>query len=84
MSEQLNGKRKWAFIFFQNLVAQALLKRKYFDNMEDGRKFAEDLDMSFDALYSEIPRTEWPRLIGRDCVDYLKSIGRHDLVKDDE
>lgn len=82
MSNKINnGNRDIAWVQFCDLVAMALMKRGYYKNLADGRKFAEDLEMSFDALYEAVPRTEWARHINRDCVDYLKSVGRRDLVR---
>lgn len=81
MSNKINGNRDSAWLYFSELVAMALMKRGYYDNLADGRKFAEDLEMSFDALYESIPRTEWARHVNRDCIDFLKSSGRQDLVK---
>lgn len=81
MSNKINGNRDSAWLYFCELVAMSLKYRGYYDNLADGRKFAEDLEMSFDALYEAVPRTEWARHVNHDCIEFLKSSGRQDLVR---
>lgn len=76
MSEKLNGNRNSAWEFFANVVAMVLLGRGLVSTTEEGIKFAESLDMSFEDLYANYPRSRWIQQIIRDCDEYEKDLER--------
>lgn len=76
MSEKLNGNRNSALEFFANVVSMVLLGRGLVSTKEEGIKFAESLDMSFDDLYANHPRSRWVQQIIRDCDEYEKDLER--------
>lgn len=76
MSEKLNGNRNSAWEFFANVVAMVLLGRGLVSTTEEGIKFAESLDMSFEDLYANHPRSRWHQQIIKDCNEYEKDLER--------
>jgi len=76
MSEKLNGTRAGAWSFFKSLVIMTLITRKIVSTHQEASEFAESLDMSFDELYENEPRSRWAQVINRDCDDYQKDLER--------
>lgn len=76
MSEKLNGTRAGAWSFFKSLVILTLMTRKIVKTHEEASDFAESLDMSFDELYQNEPRSKWAQAINRDCDEYQKDLER--------
>lgn len=76
MTKELNGARHLAWDYFAGLVAMTLVSRGLIGTYAEGLEFAESLDMSFEELYANHPRSRWHQQIISDCNEYEKDLER--------